>query len=131
MIDGWTAGEFIAKTEEGARPIAGWVKGVFALDFRVFRESAWDDENQSGWQLTHLPTGYRVLSLLVPLDGAVSLADEFADLSDWDFTDPAEAKSRSPIACEFIAKHPGKVVRWATAHSPLMKMPATLADQPA
>jgi hypothetical protein len=100
---GWHAGEFSVSigTQAWKRagmehevkrqvPIAGWINGLFALDFRVMLDM--NDEYRKGWVLTHLPTGFIVVKLGLDRDAAIAVADEIAACADWNFTDPAGAK---------------------------------------
>ena len=129
-MNGWNAQGFTVRTDQGEREIAGWVNGVFALDFRVFREDHYDYDIDtfSGWQLTHIPTGFKAFGILTPLDRATKLADELASAADWNFTDPAEAKRLSKVARDFMEAHPNDVVRWDTVNGPLMAWPNPPAD---
>lgn len=90
----WTAAEFRVTTDQGAIPVAGWVRGIFSLDFRVFDNSCEFDEEElvGGWALTHIPTGLRVAGLVTSLGNAKELADRILSLGDWDFTDPQGGK---------------------------------------
>ncbi len=86
----WVATSFEAYVENDGsntrHKAAGWVKGLWALDFRVFDLSeGWDEEHVGGWMLTHLPTGRRTFGILAPLDEALAIADGINAMADWDF----------------------------------------------
>lgn len=94
----WVAAELEVATPDGLLPVAGWVRGVFALDFRVFDIlHTLDPESElaAGWALTHLPTGYAVAGLVTPLNEAKELVERISALGDWDFTDLQKARGFS------------------------------------
>ena len=84
--------------------VAGWRKGLFGLDFRVFDDG--DGEfAQGGFILTHIPTGYVVRQIVgVGTTRAKELADEIAESANWDFTGAPTQQCKTAIA-ELIAKH--------------------------
>lgn len=91
---GWTVGEIPLATTRGTQVVAGWLKGYFAIDFRVFlnREEEW----QGGWAITHLPTGYVTRRIFSDLRIAQAFTDALADLGDWSFTE-VDAHTIAPL----------------------------------
>lgn len=85
--DDWTAGAFDALVgypdkmgEAKTFPVAGWLKGPWALDFRVWEVTTddWGDiEPEGGWCLTHVPTGFVACGIKGALAFAQSIADAF------------------------------------------------------
>lgn len=94
----WCAAGFMAKTDQGEHEVAGWVNGLFALDFRIWSApDEWDEGYDRGWLLTHLPTGHQMFGIIAPLTEARQIADRVAELTDWSFDDPAAAKGKSAL----------------------------------
>lgn len=88
----WIAGAFMASTNKGEFCVAGWLKGSFALDFRIW----WPLDEEApcgpvGWMLTHIPLGWGVIGLLMSLEEAQNIADEMAGWGDWSVIEPANA----------------------------------------
>ena len=89
----WVAGEFAIKCHDGNasaydETVAGWLKGIFAIDFRVFLEEDDDNDYRKGWVLTHLPTGMICAKMGCPRLEAFRWADEIAALPGWDTITP-------------------------------------------
>ena len=76
MSNDWQATSFAVKTDRGEYLVAGWVHGLFALDFRV-------RDRQPGWQLTHIPTGMQGGFIEAPLEDAFAVVAEVEALGDW------------------------------------------------
>lgn len=93
MSAGWEVGAITGKFESKGEPndqiIAGWIKGPFGLDFRVFWDDDLDGYPAPGWVLTHLDSGRIVRCMLGSLAAAQAYADRLADAADWNVTDPA------------------------------------------
>lgn len=107
----WKPSGFIVNTDQGPRTIAGWVKHPFALDFRVW----WMDEDyESGWLLTHIPTGFQIFGVRGSLERAFEVADRVAAVGNWDFTDP-EAKAPLVKPMQALMKELGEEVLRGTA----------------
>lgn len=110
----WAVGEIPVRLKDEQGPahtvIAGWVKGLWALDFRVFDESrGWDDELCSGWMLTHIPTGFCAFGILAPLPEAQEIADEIDGMADWSFTDPDGAKNLKGVQAKVREEFEGRI----------------------
>lgn len=102
MSDDWKAESFDAIVEFRGKnvmmPIAGWVKGIWALDFRVFDLSeGWDEDLSSGWMMTHKPTGRCVFGIVCPLSEAMDIADKISAMGEWEFEGDTPPKSLSGI----------------------------------
>lgn len=113
----WTVAPVTAKCAGKDGPIdhvvAGWVKGPFGLDFRVFEDEDGEYLNP-GFVITHLPTGMVVRQLVsVGMAEAKALADEILDSADWTFTGKPAAEHRVAVQA-IMQRHKGKV---ATGHS--------------
>lgn len=111
QCNGWVAGEFIAKSPGDpvtlAR-VAGWVKGLFALDFRAVIDDD-DDFIGCGWMLTHIPTGYAVQKLRCSLPDAIAIAERFAACGDWNFDKVEDCKKVGPAAVAIRSSLDGSV----------------------
>lgn len=123
----WVAQAFTVNTDSGQSQVAGWVSGLFALDFRVW--NSWDEEfdedrNDRGWVLTHLPTGFMAAGILAPLEEAKTIADRIIGLADWSFSDPAESKSRGSLLLPLRKELEGKLIFRAATYSPLFRAEA-------
>lgn len=130
--EGWTALAFEAATSDGIAQVAGWVKGQFGLDFRVFDDGQdWDSGYVSGWQVTHLGTGFKVCGIIAPLRQATELADVLAGMADWAEAEASDVSAFIAPFAEFKGAHPGVVVRYPIAFGPLLteKIAADLAQQ--
>lgn len=111
---GWNAQAFDVLVdfngEQIKQPVAGWVKGVWALDFRVFDLSeGWDEDLSGGWLLTHLPTGRRTFGIITPLDEATQIADAINEMADWDFEGTIPPPSLKGIRQRVLAAFDGKL----------------------
>lgn len=84
----------------------GFVNGLFGLDQRPNEGFGTGARRGKIWCMTHLPTGYAIRFIYGAFDKAVKIADEIAAAADWEFTDPAEAKSRGPAIKKLMDKHP-------------------------
>jgi len=93
------------------RIVAGWHKGNWGLDFRVFDIGDYKDDLYSGWMLTHLATGYSAFGILEPMEDAFRIADEIDAMADWDFQDPVKAKGLIGIASKIETIFGGSVTR--------------------
>lgn len=81
----WKAGEFNFSAADGATVrVAGWVKGFWALDFRVWYGAK---SLFAGWALSHIPTGRLAVGILDDLEKAQAIADLVDGLGDWNFTE--------------------------------------------
>ena len=122
--DGWQVGEIELRVEGDQaapvveRTVAGWVKGLFGLDARVFYD---DNENLTpGFVLTHLPTGYVVRQLHCGLSQAKQIADQIAEGADWHFHDAADGprvKACGPAVLAVMQSHPNTVFGGAYARA--------------
>lgn len=111
---GWNAQAFDVLVdfdgEQVKQPVAGWVNGVWALDFRVFDLSeGWDEDLSGGWLLTHLPTGRRAFGIITPLDEAMKIADAINAMADWDFVGPTPPPSLIGIRQRVLEAFKGKL----------------------
>lgn len=89
----WRAGSFTAQSGAGDFEVAGWISGLWALDFRGY-----DDEDGfvlPGWALTHIPTGYLAAAIMDSLANAQAIVALIDNLGGWDFTDPAKVREKS------------------------------------
>jgi len=84
--------------------VDGVVKGLFALDPR--ENKTYPRKRGNGWCLTHIPTGYAVRYMVCSLARAQKISDLIASGADWNFTDVAEAKLRSPVISAVMARFP-------------------------
>lgn len=100
---GWSVGEIPLATTRGSQIVAGWLKGHFGIDFRVFLNR--DEEWQGGWAITHMPTGYVMRRIFSELRIAQAFTDVVADMGDWSFTG-VDAHTIAPL---------GKAVKLAMA----------------
>mgnify|MGYP003427983403 FL=1 len=91
--------------------VAGWRKGNWGLDFRVFDIGDYEDELWSGWMLTHLATGFSAFGILEPLNDAFLIADEIDEMADWSFDEPSGAKALSGIVPKITQRFGAKVTR--------------------
>lgn len=91
--------------------VAGWHKGNWGLDFRVFDIGDYEEDLHSGWMLTHLATGYSAFAILEPIEDAFRIADEINAMADWDFQDPVKAKGLIGIASKIEKIFGGSVTR--------------------
>lgn len=120
----WKAGEFTSQTFVGfdkpSMPvkIAGWISGLWALDFRAFD----DDSNewvQGGWAMTHIPTGQKAFNILgLSLRQAQDVVEAIDAMAEWNFTDPSKAKSLSDVAKKAMADFQDILVRGGPVLSP-------------
>lgn len=129
MNEQWQVGEIPAITDCGRIAIAGWVRGHFGLDFRIW-ENAICDDYQKGWCLTHIPTGRVAMAIFAPLHRAQELADEFSLLGDWSFSENEDAKSLSVVARGFRNTHGSAVAFRSPCYSPLWPLETYSAGDP-
>jgi hypothetical protein len=77
--------------------VAGWVRGLFALDFRgVPSDDGEPSWSSAGWVITHVPTGYSVFGVQAPLEQVKAVVDHMLTLGDWNFADPEGAAALRP-----------------------------------
>ena len=94
MGNDWTVAAIVAKgrsSKDGKvyeQQIAGWVDGLFGLDWRA---NACGD---AAWIISHLPTGWGVMAVCGGLEDAKAVAEELRSATDWQFTDPDDAGGR-------------------------------------
>lgn len=90
----WRAGElhYVAQNDGKMVRVAAWINGIWALDFRVFKDD--DELFTPGWMLTHIPTTYATLGILESLENAQAIVRQVDDLGDWNFT---EVKGAMPF----------------------------------
>ncbi|HWT12281.1 MAG TPA: hypothetical protein VN231_05980 [Allosphingosinicella sp.] len=93
----WAVGEIRCSTDKGWQVVAGWRRELFGLDFRpVWFPDDVDPDGQMAWLLTHLPTGFGMMGLVMGLAGAQAVADEVAGWADWQHIDPLSARFLKP-----------------------------------
>lgn len=113
MSDGWHIGAipFAAPSSQGLfkAEAAGWVNGLFGLDFRMYHDEVYDLD--SGFQLTHIPTGYAVCAILAPLPKAKKLAEEIQAGANWDFSDAGSVKPEHRFALASVEEENRAIVK--------------------
>lgn len=82
--------------------VEGWTNALFAIDERIYTR----DTRRRVWCITHLPTGYAVLSVLGTRQLAMKVADSLASAADWQFTNPLNAKARGPATKSVMGQFP-------------------------
>ena len=113
----WTAGSFSVATHLGQFPIAGWLKGLWALDVRTFYLDDYEDDDAIyGWGLSHIPTGYLAFGIIAPLERAFSIADAINGMADWDFVDASGSTMLKGIKTKVLAAFPNEVVSNSTSN---------------
>ena len=70
------------------------------------------------WVINHLPTGYRVCTVIGARKLAQSLADEIAGAADWNFTDPEDARSRGAAVKAVMDRTPSAFITHGEAGPP-------------
>lgn len=118
----WKAAAFDVMTDEGQEQVAGWVNGLFALDFRVFdvaHRRAILSKCRPGWAMTHLPTGRLTAGIVAPLAKAMEIAQEIAILGDWNFSDREKARKFASAINGLRAVYPGELLLKSAAFGPL------------
>ena len=114
----WLVGEIPAATSHGRIPVAGWIKGHFGLDFRIWHDEISDDFTK-GWCLTHIPTGRVTMGIFAPLAQAQELADAFAEMTDWSFAESEKAKDLVFLVRGFRNQHADTISLRSPLYSPL------------
>lgn len=124
MSDGWVPGGFTVPDPRGPLVIAGWIKGVFALDFRPFHWSLWDtipDQSMPAlWVVTHIPTGHGVLAVADSLDMAKAIVAELDALIDWSKVTLDSAKWLERRVFDLGARYPFLIYRSVDSICPTM-----------
>jgi hypothetical protein len=100
--------------------VGGWVRGPFAIDERA-NETWLGKQSRRGkvWCITHLATGYAVRFVIGSRKVAQRMADELAAEADWNFHDPAEAKTRGAAVKAVMARNPSAFVDGSEAGPPV------------
>ncbi len=83
--------------------VRGWVGGLFGVDER---SNYTPQRSGKVWCITHIPTGFAARFVIGPRKLAQQIADEIEAAADWNFSDPAEAKSRGEAVMTVMARHP-------------------------
>lgn len=94
-----------AETGPSVCKIGGWVKEPFAIDRRRYFDP-YDDTCQSGWVVTHLPTGYCALGVVGRRELAQEIVGELLAIADWDFVDVAAVKTVAPAVRKLMTARP-------------------------
>lgn len=85
--------------------IGGWVNDPFGIDRRRYFDPV-TDECQSGWIITHLPTGYSAMGVVGSRRLAQEVVGELLTISDWDFVDVVAVKTVAPAVREIMNRRP-------------------------
>lgn len=100
----WSVGEITIQTSAGPRAVAGWVNGHVGLDFRAVWPAGDDAPWGVGWLVTHLPSGYSMIGLVMGRESAIAIAEEISTWADWQHVDVKTAKFLYPKMAELRAR---------------------------
>ena len=92
---GWTTASFRIHTVDGWLDVDGIVRPPFGIDQRSI-----DQTGNTGWIVTHLPSGLAVVTQVRALAVALALVDRIASLTDWG----AQTISATPDLRERVRK---------------------------
>jgi hypothetical protein len=92
---GWTTASFRISTVDGWLDVDGIVRPPFGIDQRSI-----DQAGNTGWIVTHLPSGLAVVTQVRALAVALALVDRIASLTDWG----AQTISATPDLRERVRK---------------------------
>lgn len=111
----WRVAQIMANGTDGEWPIAAWVSGIWALDYRVFDTGA---DIAPGWSITHLPTGFLAGGIIGSLAEAQAVVSTIDAFGDWNFTDGFRAREFAAQMQNLAKAYPDAIILKQAMYSP-------------